>query len=684
MPHGAHTSHSEGRAAAPAATPKPVQPAITMSPKVPAIATLLNPMPDPQPDPHAASRDPGTHATKSQPQSVDPAPHAQGSGDTTSQTEVSEGHSPQDPHTKHGAGGGSSSPSPNLPQADPSPTHSGDAQSPNTADPKIDPNSGNNPSQQPEPSTKPEQQPASAGRPSPEQPTPAVAPLDPNAKTSIIHQTYHLGSPTTGGQSLTLQSGNIVYHGSTIKPSSGHDGLPEIGTTTTPAPLASIIFQPFAGPHDGSSTPASSDGIRVINGATLTPGSPGVSVAGVTMSLDKSDNLIVASQTRPLLTAANPGQPPITIVAGQTITPLSHAIAVAGTTLRDGQALTISGTEISLDSSALIVNSKTIPLPNDPAKASLAMPVVAGQTITPLPHAIGIAGTTLRPGNSALTVSGTRISLGISSLVVGSETIPFPTVTAQTSGTPTIIAGQTITPLSSAIVLAGTTLKPNDPAMTISGTVVSLNPSALIVNSKTLPFSPKSAESISTVIAGQTLTAMPGEILIDGTTLFPGGAALTNSGITVSIDSEGAVVVGTSIASATQIQAIITDTNAAPTLTESISTVIAGETLTAIPGEILIDSTTLVPGGAALTISRTMVSVNSLGEVIVGTSTASASNIQAIITEKAANSTSVSSSSQSASGTTSVKSVQGMGHKFEISIVNLGVALLGTFLKYMV
>ena len=102
--------------------------------------------------------------------------------------------------------------------------------------------------------------------------------------------------------------------------------------------------------------------------------------------------------------------------------------------------------------------------------------------------------------------------------------------------------------------------------------------------------------------------------------------------------------------------------------THHITTVIAGQTMTAVSGEILIDSTSLLPGGTALTISRTRVSLNSQGEVIVGTHIASASRIRAVITETAAPST---------SGLLASQATESAAGELRIEIAGLVVVVIG-------
>jgi hypothetical protein len=103
-----------------------------------------------------------------------------------------------------------------------------------------------------------------------------------------------------------------------------------------------------------------------------------------------------------------------------------------------------------------------------------------------------VDGTTLTAGGPAVTISDTVVSLasGSSYLVVGGSTIPI----ASPTFAPFIITNGpgnfpiTIMP-NSPVIVDGTTLTPGGPAVTISGTIVSLasGSSYLVVGSSTIP-----------------------------------------------------------------------------------------------------------------------------------------------------------------------------------------------------
>ena len=95
----------------------------------------------------------------------------------------------------------------------------------------------------------------------------------------------------------------------------------------------------------------------------------------------------------------------------------------------------------------------------------------------------------------------------------------------------------------------GATLAPGAPATTVAdGTVMSMlaDGGGLVVNGSTIALAmptPTGPEVLT--IAGETMTAGPGDLFFDGSTLVAGGAAATIGGTRVSLDSSE-VVVGTS------------------------------------------------------------------------------------------------------------------------------------------
>ena len=239
---------------------------------------------------------------------------------------------------------------------------------------------------------------------------------------------------------------------------------------------------------------------------------------------------------------------------------------------------------------------------------------INGQLAVPLVNGISIAGFTITPDAAPVTADGTRIFLGSSALVVGSISVDvvLPPVLL-TPGQATEMNGQVIQPLTNGgISIAGQTLTPGASPITISGTPISLGPSGLIIGSSSFAISLPRQSWIpgqATTINGQVIQPlMNGGISIDGTTLTPGAPPITVSGIPVSLGSSALIVGPSTISLDSEVP-------------EHLVTTVAGQAVTADPTALEVGSLTLTPGGPGTSLSGTLVSLNSDGELIVGTRT---------------------------------------------------------------
>ena len=419
-------------------------------------------------------------------------------------------------------------------------------------------------------------------------PTPTPSPIvvagmtasaGPYGEVIIGGQSVAPGAPqvTVAGVPVSLGSSGLIVGSSTI----------QLASIPTKAALATVAGQLI--------TSAGSFGGIAIGGTTLTPGGSAVTISGTPVSLGGS-GLVIGSNTIPLPAARNP----VFTVGGSTFTAAAGGFALApGTTLTPGGSVSIAGTVISLASSGgnIVIGSSTVALP------SQSVFTVGGSTFTAAAGGFAIApGTTLTPGGAA-TISGTVISLPASggNLVIGSAIIPLPSQSVFTVGSQTFTANPT-----GFVVAPGTTLTPGG-AATISGTMISLPSSGgnLIIGSSTIPLPPQSIFTIGS----QTFTASAfGFAIAPGTTLLP-GSSLTLSGTLLSLAPNGASL---QIGSQTITLSRTPSTTRLPTLT------INGQTITANPlGQYLLGNQTLIPGGSALTISGTVVSLASNQSVLV-------------------------------------------------------------------
>lgn len=208
---------------------------------------------------------------------------------------------------------------------------------------------------------------------------------------------------------------------------------------------------------------------------------------------------------------------------------------------------------------------------------------VAGQIISgDHSHAV-INGQTILPGSVA-TVSGTPVSLGGPNLVIGTTLIPLPSAD---------IAGASAQP--SAFSVAGTIVSSGGPPITVPGTPISRGQSGLVVGSSTVPLT-DTAQNIPQSLSAQIFS-------IDGTGVTVGGPAVTISGTRISV-GPSYIEVGSKIVAL---------------LTSSVFSV-GRQSFVPHGHGFSIDGTILTPGGPAVTVAGTEVSLDKSSELIVGPS----------------------------------------------------------------
>ena len=196
---------------------------------------------------------------------------------------------------------------------------------------------------------------------------------------------------------------------------------------------------------------------------------------------------------------------------------------------------TIDGTAVTPGSSGILATGTS--KFSRPGDRAFA---VAGQLITLNPSAFPIAGTTISAGGPAVTVDRTVVSLGPSGVLAiesSTFTLPIPTPAASVNQTLTI-TGQTITPSVSGFSVAGTTLSPGGPAVTINGTIVSLQSSGtLFIGSKSFALPTSSLSTYN--IEGLGVQVESSFAVVDGVTVDPGAAGVTVGGSVVSQELGG-------------------------------------------------------------------------------------------------------------------------------------------------
>lgn len=254
------------------------------------------------------------------------------------------------------------------------------------------------------------------------------------------------------------------------------------------------------------------------------------------------------------------------------------------------------------------------------------------------------AGSTLTiPASSVATVGGSEIRLGASDhVLVDSETITpsaLPSAFSEHQVEITI-DGKIRTAIkhgsASAAVIDGTTVSVGGPALSFGDDTVSMAPGGLVLQSNgkedTIAFDQAQAQITKDVAATLTLghsgitayalesdpTSTPRGIVLDGTTLFAGGSAVTISGNTISLASSGIIIANYGTTSTVPLTAasLLPESRAVLTLGSRTFTAhqVAGS-----PSVVEIDGTRFSIGGQAITIDGEVVSAASSGVVEDGT-----------------------------------------------------------------
>ena len=351
----------------------------------------------------------------------------------------------------------------------------------------------------------------------------------------------------------------------------------------------------------------------IVAGSTLTPGGNGITVSGQSLSLDNDGNLIVNGDSIPIPYAPLHNSPPVFTVGGQSFTALSNGFAVAGSSVvPGGPPVVVSGTPIVLGYSGILtVGSSSTVLHNVPAVPTAKIITVGGQPFTADPIGFAVGGTTLVPGGSAATISGTVISLGPSgALFVGSSSTNLLPTSSAVEGPVFTLGGLKFTESSSNVLVDGQTLSAGGPAATVAGAQVSLaSDGKLAVGSLTtnIPLSMNNGAVFTA--GGLVFTESSSDLVVDGKTVFPGGSPITVAGTPVSLASDGNLMVG----SLTTSLPISINNGAVFTA--------GGLVFTEHSSDLVVDGTTLFPGGPSITVAGTAVSLASNGKLIVGSFT---------------------------------------------------------------
>lgn len=384
-----------------------------------------------------------------------------------------------------------------------------------------------------------------------------TAPLTPNRILTVAGQAVTAnptrlaiaGSYITPGGPTHLISGTPI----SLDPSGIiHIGDSTINSLAAPTEPASAVLLTVG----GQLFTANPSGFN-IGSLRIAPGEPAVTIAGTPISVASSGVVIIGDSTVSLQQGQTPGQKVFT-VADKTFTANPTGFNIGNSRIGPSSpTITISGTPVFLGlSGILVIGSLTTSLSATPTQLSTARVfTVGGQTFSADPNGFNVAGSKVLPGGNPVILSGTIVSLSPSGVLnIGDSAISLPTL--QTAAPPVYtVGGLALTAGSSgAVLIGGTTIVPGELGATISGTPISLAPSGVLAigsSTYTLPIpTTRPDEIIVFTAAGLVFTRnSTGPVIFNGTSIFPGGSHISISGTPVSLNTQGSLIVGTSVVS---------------------------------------------------------------------------------------------------------------------------------------
>lgn len=237
---------------------------------------------------------------------------------------------------------------------------------------------------------------------------------------------------------------------------------------------------------------------------------------------------------------------------------------------------------------------------------------VGGQILSISPSGIYLSGTSYSPGGPAITISGSAFSLVSYPPAIEA---PTPEEDPPADNQPFIpsvqtIAGQTVVSNTSGVYVAGSSLSPGGSAVTASNTVISLSPAGTLVigsSSVILPLADPPRTPLK--FDGMTVQAQPSATATDGIALTPGGPGTVINGNSIGLEQGAILDIGTTHLALPAIQ------DARPK-----AFILDGMTIQPDSSAALVDGNALTPGGPGASIAGNRVSLEPDGILDVGTS----------------------------------------------------------------
>ena len=454
---------------------------------------------------------------------------------------------------------------------------------------------------------------------------PAAVPLDPAVKPTIAPDPPSKSpSQPQNGDSAPSKSPGI---GSFVADALGKSDPQASGSGS--ADPTHIIPVPVSGVDEvtvGNQILSINPSGVYLSGTSFSPGGPAITLSGGVFSLVSTspvlDNSPIQDATAPDEKSPvnnEPFTPVVQTIAGHSVVSNSSGVYVAGSSLSPGgSAITASGTVISLSpAGTFAVGSSSIAIPLAETQGTSPTNLnFAGVTVQAEPSATIVNGIPLTPGGPGTEINGKAISLEQGgTLVVGTDRLVLPTAQPPTPSAFNL-NGMMVQQDSSAVLVDGTALTPGGPGISINGQLISLEPDRTLdigTSHFVLPPAAQQTAPNELSIDGIAVQILPSAVLIHGTTLTPGGPAISIDGKRVSLEQNGKILdIGTSHFALP----------GAPQQTPPPSPIgfnVDGMTVQAIQSAVVVDGVTLTPGGPGKTINGSRVSLEVNGTLDIGT-----------------------------------------------------------------
>ena len=241
---------------------------------------------------------------------------------------------------------------------------------------------------------------------------------------------------------------------------------------------------------------------------------------------------------------------------------------------------------------------------------------LGGQILAISPSGVYLIGTSYSPEGPAITLSGGVFSLVSTSPVRDATTPDEDPSMKDHPFAPSVqtIAGHNVVSNASGVYVAGSSLLPGGSAITASNTVISLSPArTLVIGSSSIALPLQENSRTTFVVDGVTVQAEPSAAILDGITLTPGKPGTTINGNGVSLEQSGTLVLGTK-------RLVLLPTAQTPPSKAFFFFNLDGMTVQmASSSAVLVDGTTLTPGSPGTTMNGKHVSLEQDGTLDVGT-----------------------------------------------------------------